>query len=193
MKEAFSLAVSAIIAAAILCAPAPAWANNGNGKGNGGGGRDDRGNGGDRGNSGDRSNRGGNGNGRENAPGQIGNSQAGGGPVTSVAALVPNGQLSRPLASYRGAVLVARDAISVQNAAAVEYQTLIGLSQREIAQLYPNGGYNAALEQARVRYDQTTTRAHSAQAAVDAALRDVTGGRSLSDETRTELHRRLGL
>lgn len=196
-------ASSALFAVALICAPASAWADNGNGKGNGGAGREDRGNGGDRGrsddrgNSDERGNRGGNGkgngNGRANAPRDTRDAQSGLSQARSVATPGGTAGLSAPVADYRGAVLVARDAISVQNAAAVEYQTLIGLSQREIAQLFPNGGYNAALEQARVKYEQTTTRAHSAQAAVDQALRDFTGGRNLTAATRAELHRRLGL
>jgi len=175
-----------LLGAALILAATSGHANNG--KGNGGE-ENDRGRSNDRGTSGAH----GNGTGRDGAPGQLRTTHGQAANPDSGEVPIPDGGLSRPLTAYRGAVLVARDAVAVQHAAAAEYQTLIGLSRREISQIYPNGGYNAALERARVHYEQTTTRARSAQAAAENALRDVTGGRSLTSATQTELHRRLGL
>ena len=183
----------AFVLAVLLAVPLPAFANNGKGKGNGGdrGSSGDRGRSDDRGRGDERGNRGGNGNGRETSPGQ--NSPSRGVQAAASGIAAQDGQLSEPLAAYRGSVLVARQAIAEQNAAAIEYQTLINLSQREVTRIYPNGGYNAALEQARVTYEQTTRQAHSAQTAVETALRDVTARQSVPASTQAELHRRLGL
>lgn len=94
---------------------------------------------------------------------------------------------------YRDTYRQAAAVIAVQNQAANDLIRLQNLSDRQRAAEFPRGGYVQALRDATARYQQSTAEAQRAQADIQAALMNLTGGRELSPQDLAELHAMLGL
>lgn len=175
----------------------PAWANNGNGNG---GNKANRGNNGNN-NRGERAGnaRGNNGNGAQrvsNGRGAIASElkslNAAHASPTALANAAP-GSMPGKLREYRDTYSQLIAAVDEQNVAYAEFQRLSGLTDDEIAEAYPDGGYDQALSEATATYSALRDIAATAQGETQETLTALTGGRTLSDAAMAELHGLLGL
>ena len=86
-----------------------------------------------------------------------------------------------------------RDAVAVQDEAYAEYQRLIGLSEEEIEEQFPEGGYEDAVTIAAGDYEVARADAVDAQTTANESLSILTDGRELSEGALAELWRLLDM
>ena len=85
------------------------------------------------------------------------------------------------------------EVVATQNTSYAEYQRILGLSETEIASIFPDGGYEAAVASAEGEYLADRQDAVEAQVIADESLAALTSGRELSPEAMAELRSLLNL
>ncbi len=186
-----ALTLSMTTATVFTASATPAFAErggNGNGNGNGRGNRENRGNSdartAERGNPGN--------NGRGHLARELRGLNAAHANANALANASPNSMPGK-LNVYKMAQEDFADAVAVQDEAYAEYQRLIGLTEEEVLEEFPEGGYEDAVTSAANEYEATREDAVDAQTAASESLSVLTGGRELSDAALTELWRMLNL
>lgn len=179
----------------------PAFANNGNGKGGGSSNRNNgNGNGSSGGNSSASRSNGNNGNVNGNSGGngnsalarELGGLNAAQASQSALASASAN-SLPGKLYTYQQARRHLVERVNEQNVAFATYSHLAGMTEAQAVAAYPNGGHARALSDAAHSYNALQAQAEAAQSVSDASLMAVSGGRALSNNAMTELHRMLGL
>lgn len=97
------------------------------------------------------------------------------------------------IAAYRDSVRESSNLIAAQNVAAQNLLYLQGLSEVEIAALYPSGEYEGLLADATAEYLATTEAAQASVDQQESLFNTLTGGRVLSESERAAFHEMLGL
>ncbi|PUB13152.1 hypothetical protein [Yoonia sediminilitoris] len=103
------------------------------------------------------------------------------------------GSMPGKLNEYKEAHQNLVETVAIQDVAYAEYQRLIGLSPEEIAEAYPDGGYEGAVTSAADEYLAARDDAVAAQDLANDRLSTLTDGRELSDDAFSELKRLLNL
>lgn len=94
---------------------------------------------------------------------------------------------------YQQAEIVSAAAADELEAAQAEYDRLIGLTEEQIEEEFPDGGYEDAVTQAAIDLEDAETTAETAADSANDALLVASGGRTISDAARDELNDLLGL
>ena len=181
------IASTAVGSSLIITADAAYAERGGNGNGNGGG--NGRGNG--NGRSAERDSERGN-NGRGALRSELKGLNAANANQRALENASPNSMPGK-LYAYQTAQRAVSEAETAEDAAQTEYDRLVGLTEEEIAEQFPDGGYEDAVTAAATALEEAQAATVAAEGEAEGSLMVLTDGAALSDAALNELHRMLGL